>query len=267
MFRQLALHTSLLMNTILRLIAIGFAAAFLVLTAQAADLASGMFTAGTVAGDVTFKTASSEYIALTAGTSLPQGAIIKTGADSKVSIVFSNGSLAVITDNSEIEITKFEQQPFTGPIKVGAEPSVSNTEIRVINGSVFCKVAKLSKGSVHTVNSPLGATSVLGTAFKVSFVNGSLEVSVLSGSVAVNYVSGGVVVQKVVNAGETADFASEGIDISSVTSVEVVSSTAEETEELRELQNTINILSAAAGIEAPAISITVDPTLTPVSPN
>ena len=264
------------MNTILRLIASGFAAAFLVLTAQAADLAPGMFTAGTVAGDVTFKTASSENTALTAGTSLPQGAIIKTGADSKVSIVFSNGSLAVITANSEIEITKFEQELFTGPIKVGVEPSVSNTEIRVINGSVFCNVVKLRKGSAYTVNSPLGATSVLGTSFIVSSENGVEKISVFSGRITVKYVSEGVVKEAVVDAGKTlsaenlqAGLAAQGIDISAVTNVVVADSKPEETAFMKQLQDAINNLSAASGIEPPSVNfISVDPSeLTPVSPN
>lgn len=175
------------MKNILRLCASGFVAAFLALAAQAADLVPGAYSVGTVKGDVTYKLAgSSEYMPLTAGTALPQGVTIKTGENSSALLVFASGSIASITPDSEIEITKFEQEVFAGPISVDAEPSVSNTEIKVINGSVVNKVSKLKKGSSYTVNSPVGAAGVRGTTFKVSY-------DVATGAYSIQVVEGGVV--------------------------------------------------------------------------
>jgi FecR protein len=180
------------MKHILRLVTGAFAAALFALAARAAELAPGAFSAGTVKGDVSYKVAGSDtYAPVTPGLALPQGATIKTGAASTVSIVFSNGGSAAITANSEIEITKFEQELFSGPIAGVAEPSVSNTEIKVVNGTVVNKVAKLKKGSSYTVNSPVGAAGVRGTIFSVSFdkTTKKLSVSVTQGRVVFTPVS------------------------------------------------------------------------------
>lgn len=184
------------MKNILRLLSGGFAAAFFALAAQAANLAPGAFSAGSVKGDVTYKLAgSSEYMPLAAGVALPQGATIKTGANSSVLVVFGSGSTAVIDSSSEIEITKFEQEVFSGPVPVDAEPSVSNTQIRVIEGDITSKVNKLKKGSSYVIDTPVGAAGVRGTVFKVSYKVGSSTFSIL--------VSEGGVVYKAKDGGAT----------------------------------------------------------------
>lgn len=158
------------MKNILRLLAGGFAAAFLALAVQAANLAPGAYSAGSVKGDVSYKLAgSAQYQPLAAGVALPQGATIKTGSKSTATIVFGSGSVAVIDPDSEVEISKFVQDVFSGPIPAGAEPAVSETEIKIIDGAVTAKVAKLKKGSSFTVNSPVGAAGVRGTSFKYSY--------------------------------------------------------------------------------------------------
>ncbi len=174
------------MKTILRSLLGGLFAAAFVVVAQAADLAPGAFSAGTVKGDVTYKLAgTTQYLALTAGTALPQGATIKTGDDSLAAIVFSNGAVATVRSNSEVEVTKFQQEVFSGPLPSGSEPSVSSTEIKVINGSVVSKVAKLKQGSSYVVNSPVGAAGVRGTTFMVTYnaATGAYSVATLEGEV------------------------------------------------------------------------------------
>lgn len=164
------------MKNILRLLAGGFAAAFLALAVQAANLAPGAYSAGSVTGDVSYKLAgSAQYQPLSAGVALPQGATIKTGSKSTATIVFGSGSTAVIDSNSEVEISKFVQDVFSGPVPVDSEPAISETEIKVIDGAVIAKVAKLKKGSAFTVNSPVGAAGVRGTSFKYSYNSASGE--------------------------------------------------------------------------------------------
>ncbi len=158
------------MKNILRLLASGFVAAFFVHAAHAANFAPGAYSAGTVKGDVSFKAAgAAEYQKLAAGVALPQGAVIKTGAKSTVVIVFGSGSTATVQENSEVEVTKFEQEVFSGPVPVDSEPAVSETVLRVVDGGVTSKVAKLKKGSSYTVNTPVGAAGVRGTVFNVFF--------------------------------------------------------------------------------------------------
>ncbi len=158
------------MKNILRPITAGLVSAFVALAAQAADLAPGAYSAGAVKGDVTYATTGgAPFLSLSAGTALAQGAVIKTGADSSASIVFSSGSVLLVESNTTIEVSKFQQELFSGPIAVGAEPSVSDTQINVVDGSVIAKVAKLKKGSSFAVNSPVGAAGVRGTTYKVSY--------------------------------------------------------------------------------------------------
>lgn len=180
------------MKNILRSFLGGIAAVVLAVVAQAADLAPGALSAGTVKGDVTYKLAgTSEYMPLTAGTAIPQGATIKTGAGSIAVVVFASGSTASIRPDSEVEITKFEQEAFTGPLPKDSEPSVSNTQLKLVNGKVVSKVSKLKKGSEFVVNSPVGAAGVRGTTFQVEYnaTTGAYTVSVIEGEV-VTTVSG-----------------------------------------------------------------------------
>jgi len=174
------------MKNILRLLAGGFAAAFFALAAQAANLAPGAYSAGSVKGDVSYKLAgSAQYQPLAAGVALPQGATIKTGANSTVLVVFGSGSTAVIDSNSEVEITKFVQDVFSGPVPVDSEPAISETEIKIIDGAITAKVAKLKKGSSFNVNSPVGAAGVRGTVFKYSYssAKGEATLQVTEGGV------------------------------------------------------------------------------------
>ena len=182
------------MKNILRSFFGGLVAAVLAVVAHAADLAPGAFSAGTVKGDVTYKLAgSTQYMPLTSGTALPQGSTVKTGPGSLAVIVFSNGATASIRPGSEVQITKFEQEAFSGPLPTHAEPSVSNTEIKVINGAVVSKVSKLKKGSKYVVSSPVGAAGVRGTIFVVTYnaATGAYTVATLEGQVVFSKASDG----------------------------------------------------------------------------
>ncbi len=175
------------MNKLLRLLTGGLFAAFFAIAAQAADLAPGAYSVGSVRGNVTYKVpGSDQFQRLTPGIALPQGAVIRTGAGASALIVFGSGSMAAIAENSEIEVTKFEQAMFSGPIPVDVEPAVSNTEIRIINGAVTSKVAKLKPGSSYTVNTPVGAAGVRGTIFRVSYnrETGAFGLTVAEGAVS-----------------------------------------------------------------------------------
>jgi hypothetical protein len=174
------------MNKFLRSLTVGLFAVFFASAAQAADLAPGAYSAGSVRGNASFKVpGSDQFQRLTPGIALPQGAIVKTESGATVTIVFGSGSIASIQENSEIEITKFEQALFSGPIPVASEPAVSNTEIRIINGGVTSKVAKLMKGSSYTINTPVGAAGVRGTTFNVFFnaETGSFIIATVEGLV------------------------------------------------------------------------------------
>jgi hypothetical protein len=181
------------MKNTLRLIAGGLVSALFSAIAVAANLAPAPFSAGSVTGDVTYKLAgTATYLPLTTGTALPQGATIKTGESGTAEVVFASGSVAVIDANSEIEVTKFEQELFSGPLPTDSEPAVSNTEMKVINGGVSSKVNKLKKGSAFTVNTPVGAAGVRGTVFVVSYnsATGKFSVATAEGNVVFTSTAG-----------------------------------------------------------------------------
>lgn len=174
------------MNNLLRLIVGGFFAALFAVAAQAADLTPGAVTVGIAKGDVTYKIAgTTTYLAAPAGTSLPQGATVKTGPGSLATLVFSSGSVATLRPDTELEISKFEQEAFSGPVSKAGEPSVSNAQLNLIDGEVISNVNKLKKGSQFVVNSPIGAAGVRGTIFsiKIDRLTGSARIVVLEGGV------------------------------------------------------------------------------------
>jgi hypothetical protein len=174
------------MKNILRLIIGGLTAALFAVAAQAADLAPGAISVGIAKGDVTYKIAgTTTYLAAPTGTAIPQGATIKTGAASTATIVFATGSVATIRPSTEVEISKFEQEAFSGPVSKKGEPSVSNIELKLIEGEVISNVAKLKKGSQYVVNSPIGAAGVRGTIFsiKIDRATGAARITVLEGGV------------------------------------------------------------------------------------
>ena len=214
------------MKTILRSLFGGLLASAFVMVANAANLAPGAFSAGTVKGNVTYKLAgTTEFIPLASGTALPQGATIKTGDASLVAIVFSNGAVATITEGSEVEITKFEQEVFSGPLPVGAEPSVSNTEIKIVNGAVTSKVAKLKTGSSYVVKSPVGAAGVRGTTFRVEYNSTTRAYAVLT-------LEGEVVATGNANGQDYTVRANQGTDGSSLFNLT--------TAQIRQIENAVN---------------------------
>lgn len=227
------------MNNILRFLVTGVAGAFVALSAAVAELAPGALTAGSVSGNVTYATAgSSEFKPLVAGAALTQGSTVKTGANSSATIVFSSGSSAAIGADSTIELTKFEQEAFSGPIPTKGEPSVSVTEIKVVNGTVAAKVNKLKKGSSYTVNSPVGAAGVRGTTFNVSFnaSTGQLTVSTIEGLVVLTATATGLSTEV---SGTQTKAVVTGVDASSVI-VENVVLTPEQAQAL------VNVVAAIA---------------------
>ncbi len=240
------------MNNILRFLVTGVAGAFVALSAAVAELAPGALSVGSVSGDVTYAAAgSSTFKPLAAGAALTQGATVKTGANSTATIIFSSGSSAAIGADSTVELTKFEQEAFSGPIPSKGEPSVSVTEIKVVNGSVAAKVNKLKKGSSYTINSPVGAAGVRGTTFNVSYnaSTGQLTVSTIEGLVVLTASATGVSTQ--VSGTETKAVVN-GLDSSTVAVVENVQLTAAEQQAL------VNVVSAIAPEQAAAVALTIN---------
>lgn len=207
------------MKNILRWITAGLTATFVALSAYAADMAPGTFSAGTVKGDVTYKLAgTSTFLKLEAGTTLPQGSTVKTGAESLAIVVFASGSTATVRPSSEVVIN-FDQQAFTGPIPAGSEPSVSKTQVRIVNGTVISSVAKLKKGSEFNVTTPVGAAGVRGTVFSVTYNATTKQFTVLVAEGAVVFTRNADGTVTAVNKGQILDSEKNEVGTASATAV------------------------------------------------
>lgn len=238
------------MKNTLRWIAGGLATALISLVAHAADLAPSTFAAGTVKGDVSFKrSGSASYEKLEVGAVLPQGATVKTAKSSLAIVVFSNGATATVRPDSEVVIN-FTQAGFSGPLTKGEEPSVSKTQIKIVNGTVISKVAKLKKGSEYNVTSPVGAAGVRGTIFTVSYnaSTGQFSVSCIEGSVVFTKSSDGSVTG--VGTGKILD----GDVVRDLTPAEIVA-IAKAIEEIDPLPTNATVIINDAVDGAPDVSI------------
>ena len=92
---------------------------------------------------------------------LEDGYTVYTYGDSNVTLVFSNGVVLILDENSALQVTKYLKQPDFGP-------STSETILNLYSGSLLVNLTDLDDASLFTVNTPAG------TAIKS---NGSCSVS------------------------------------------------------------------------------------------
>jgi len=94
------------------------------------------------------------------------GTVIETGSNSSTAMVYSNGVGMVIGENSRIEITRFDQAPFSATTATGAndnlEPSESQSEIYLSRGTVGISTSQFLSGSSMACATELGAIKIRG---------------------------------------------------------------------------------------------------------
>lgn len=121
---------------------------------------------------------------LKSGDKVQQGVTVKTGNNSKANLIFSNGAVIALEQNTTVRVSQFLQAggfdfadtsidkttivngkvPKIG--EMGKEPSHSITALVLEQGTMYARVKKLHKRSKYKVESPLGVLKVLGTAWK-----------------------------------------------------------------------------------------------------
>lgn len=94
------------------------------------------------------------------------GTVIETSENSSTALVYSNGVGMVIGENSRIEVTKFDQAPFSANTATAAdsnqEPSVSQSEIFLSRGTVGISTSEFLSGSSMACATELGAIKIRG---------------------------------------------------------------------------------------------------------
>jgi len=147
--------------------------------------------------------ASGAKTALIDDSDISQGAVISTGQNSSVVLVFSNGAMVNLGTDSELDIEQFTQDPFGtsfSPSTAKAEPTTSSTHLNLIHGELVSKVVKLNAahGSDFVVKTPVGAAGIRGTIFRIiyridtSTGKASFSLVTLEGRVAVTLATGTV---------------------------------------------------------------------------
>jgi len=108
------------------------------------------------------------------GSLLTEGQVITTGAGASVLFVLSNGATVSLGADSVLSLEQFSQQPFGESYKMSAlsaEPSTSTTRLNLVRGELISDVKKLKKdaGSSFSIQTPVGAAGIRGTAFRIAF--------------------------------------------------------------------------------------------------
>ena len=109
---------------------------------------------------------------LKAGKVIKEGYQIKVGSGGQVVIVFTNGAVTTLAENTNLVIRKFLQSEFVlQSSKLSdqpEEPSVSQTMIDLSKGQMVVEVKKLRKGSNFEVTTRLGVAGIRGTRFLIN---------------------------------------------------------------------------------------------------
>ena len=120
------------------------------------------------------------------------GTIIETKADSHDAFVYSNGTGMFVDQNSRVEIGLFTQEPFrgAGDTKAGAagEPSVSQSNVTVVRGSVSVCSSQLRPGSTMTYTTPQAVIVIRSGRVAIETGNGKTTVDLLDGDATVRSV-------------------------------------------------------------------------------
>ncbi len=105
---------------------------------------------------------------LLAGDFLLQGSSVSTGPNSKVDLLFENGTAIRIEPGSEFSLDRFMTSPFDAESidyrSLDGEPGASNTLVGVPSGTILFDVAKLKKNSSFQISTPVGIAGIRGTA-------------------------------------------------------------------------------------------------------
>lgn len=143
--------------------------------AAAAARPFGTIVVASVQGDAYMTASGQPRTALQKGSVLSQEQTVVTGANAKVILVFSNGATINLAPNSELSIEQFIQDPFADAVRIGdlqAEPTTSNTALRLRKGGLISNVKTLNKTgkSTFSIRTPVGAAGVRGTTFRIQYL-------------------------------------------------------------------------------------------------
>ena len=123
------------------------------------------------------------------GDFLRQGNTVETTSDSRVVLLFENGSTIQLQPKTKFSVEAFMVDPFdTGKTdfrQLTAEPTRSVTKIGVNDGVITAKIPKLQRSSSYDIGTPLGTAGIRGTVVTVSVSQTAAKFVVTEGMIQV----------------------------------------------------------------------------------
>ena len=123
------------------------------------------------------------------GDFLRQGNTVETTSDSRVVLLFENGSTIQLQPKTKFSVEAFMVDPFdTGKTdfrQLTAEPTRSITKIGVNDGVITAKIPKLQRSSSYDIGTPLGTAGIRGTVVTVSVSQTAAKFVVTEGMIQV----------------------------------------------------------------------------------
>jgi hypothetical protein len=115
-----------------------------------------------------------------------EGTVIETKPNGNDSLVLSNGTAIYVASDTRFEVKKFLQEPFApNRADLEVEPSISQTIIRIIRGSLGICTSKLVAGSSMVYHTPHATINVRGRKVMIETDESETRVSLLEGDVTV----------------------------------------------------------------------------------
>jgi len=123
------------------------------------------------------------------GDFLRQGNTVETASDSRVVLLFENGSTIQLQPKTKFSVEAFMVDPFdTGKTdfrQLTAEPTKSVTKIEVNDGVITAKIPKLQRSSSYDIGTPLGTAGIRGTVVTVAVSQTAAKFVVTEGMIQV----------------------------------------------------------------------------------
>ncbi len=115
-----------------------------------------------------------------------EGTSIETKTGANQSLVFSNGTAIYVGPETRFEVKKFLQEPFLpNRSDLDAEPSISQTIVKITRGSVGVCTSKLVAGSSMTYQTPHATVNIRGRKVMIEVSDTETRVSLIEGDVTV----------------------------------------------------------------------------------
>jgi len=114
---------------------------------------------------------------------------ISTTKNSKVLLLFDNGSIVEVGPETEFSIQEFTVSPFDPKVlnyqTLKNEPTQSSTRLEVTKGTITTKIPKLSPKSSFGIQTPLGTAGIRGTIVSVNVSQEASTFVVTEGAIEV----------------------------------------------------------------------------------